>query len=67
MIGPEITLTKPRIIALNQDFTRNLARATPKDINTKNIVAYVKRKVVFSRNTGTFKLKYKNKIDIKIA
>ena len=37
--GPPITLTKPNVIALFQEVTFNLVKATPKDINTKNIVA----------------------------
>ena len=65
-MGPITTLTNPKIIALFHDLTFNLVRATPSDIKTKNIVAYVNKKVVFSRNLGTSKLKYKNKIEIKI-
>ena len=56
IIGPKRTRPKANIIeSFNENL--NLVKAIPRDIKTKNIVAYVKRKVVFSRNTGTSKLK----------
>ena len=42
-------------------------RAIPRDIKIKKIVAYIKRKVVFSTNVGTFILKYRKKTEIIIA
>ena len=51
MIGPKITRPKANIIESFKE-NLNLVKAIPRDIKTKNIVAYVKRKVVFSRNTG---------------
>ena len=59
IIGPIITLTAPRIDAWVQETTLNLERAIPKDIKTRKIVVYVKRKVVFSKNPGTSQSKYK--------
>ena len=49
IMGPNITLTAPRIAACVQETTLSLVRATPNAINTKKIVVYVNRKVVFSR------------------
>ena len=39
IIGPTITLTAPSIIASYQDLTFSFVRATPNDINTRNMVA----------------------------
>ena len=38
IIGPNITLTEPKIAACVHDTTLSLVKATPKDIKTKNIV-----------------------------
>ena len=51
--GPMITLTAPKIDAWVHDTTFNLDKAIPKDIKTKNIVAYVSKNVVFSKYPGT--------------
>jgi hypothetical protein len=50
-MGPNITRHKDSKI---ESFNENLSfvKAIPRDIRTKNIVAYVKRNVVFSRNNG---------------
>ena len=38
IIGPNITLTAPRMAACVQETTFNLVKETPNDIKTKNIV-----------------------------
>ena len=62
--GPIVTLHKDKIIEFFNE-NLNLVRAIPNDIKTKNIVAYVKRNVVFSRNKGVSTSKYKKKRDEK--
>ena len=64
--GPIITLHKDKIIEFFNE-NLNLVRAIPNDIKTKNIVAYVKRNVVFSRNKGVSSLKNKKVTDTIIA
>ena len=64
--GPMQTRIKPSIIEFFHDSIFSFVKATPKDINTRKIVEYVSKKVVFSMNTGTFKLKYKKNIEINI-
>ena len=62
-----MTLTAPKIDACVQETTFNLDKAIPNDIKTKNIVAYVSKKVVFSKYPGTSHSKYKNITETIIA
>ena len=64
--GPNNTLHAD-IIKESLKENLNLVKATPSDIKTKKIVAYVNKKVVFSINNGGSILKNKKDTDIKIA
>ena len=65
-MGPIITLKNENIIESRKE-NLNLVNAIPKDINTKKIVAYVRRKVVFSRNNGVLISKNRKKTETIIA
>ena len=67
IIGPKKSLPIEYIIDLVKEKTFNLVKAIPNDIKIKNIVAYIKRKVVFSTNTGISIFKYSKITEIIIA
>ena len=66
-IGPKITLPIEEINAFLKEKTLKRVNAIPRDIRIKKIVAYIKRKVVFSINTGSLTLKYNKITEIIIA
>ena len=55
IIGPAITRPIEENIALFNEKTFSLVNAIPNDIKIKKIVAYIKRKVVFSTKPGSSK------------
>ena len=65
-MGPSKTRQRDIIIEFFSE-NLNLVNAIPKDIKTKKIVAYVNKKVVFSKNIGVLILKYKKITDMIIA
>ncbi len=57
IIGPKNSLPIEYIKDLVKKKLLNLVKAIPNDIKIKKIVAYIKRNVVFSTNTGNLILK----------
>ena len=57
IIGPKKSLPIEYIKDLVKEKTFNLVKAIPNDIKIKKIVAYIRRNVVFSTNTGNLILK----------
>ena len=51
--GPIKTLAKDDIKDFLKEKTFNFVNATPRDINIKNIVAYINKKDVFSTKIGS--------------
>ena len=58
-----IILVKELIRDNLKENTLSFVNAMPKDINTRNMVAYAIRKVAFSRKTGVSISKYKKMIE----
>ena len=54
-MGPIMTRAIDENMALFNEKTLSLVNAIPNDIKIRNIVAYIKRNVVFSTNPGNFK------------